>query len=124
MNIGEPLRTVIVEPLELPLNEIREERFKMAQKERECCENCIFWRMLEGQTARPFWGLCIATHGPTHGPLGHYIRPVPERLETVGPFYCAAYQWNPGPVSVTKQGSAFQNPRGIWPAKLLSSNDH
>jgi hypothetical protein len=56
----------------------------------ECCENCFFWKKHEGQTERPFWGLCIATQSPNV--LVRYIKPVPEKLETVGPFRCAAFQ--------------------------------
>jgi hypothetical protein len=53
------------------------------------CEDCFFWKKLDGQTERPFWGLCTATRGNT---LRRYMRPVPEKLETVGPFSCAAFQ--------------------------------
>jgi len=55
----------------------------------EHCENCYFWRKRADQTARPFWGLCTATEGLT---FRRYISPVPDTLETVGPFYCAAFQ--------------------------------
>ena len=53
----------------------------------QCCANCIYWQKHDVRTERPFWGLCTATEKK----LIQYIRPVPDKLETVAPFYCAAF---------------------------------
>jgi hypothetical protein len=53
-----------------------------------CCEHCRFWKKLEGQTERPYWGSLYRNSGNT---FVRHIRPVPERLETVGPFSCGAF---------------------------------
>jgi hypothetical protein len=53
------------------------------------CMNCVFWKRIEGQTQRPFWGACTATKSQI---LHHYIRPIPEKLETVELFGCEAFQ--------------------------------
>ena len=63
----------------------------MATGIKDCCGNCSFWKILEGQTERPLWGLCIATKSPSGGLLHRYIRPVPEKLETVELFYCPVF---------------------------------
>ncbi|HWY52890.1 MAG TPA: hypothetical protein VNZ03_00400 [Terriglobales bacterium] len=63
----------------------------MATEIEECCENCSFWKMPEGQTTRPFWGICEQVQGPERGTMRKYIRPVPEKLETVASFRCAVF---------------------------------
>jgi hypothetical protein len=63
----------------------------MATEIKNCCGNCSFWKILEGQTERPLWGLCGATRSPSGGLLHRYIRPVPEKLETVELFSCPVF---------------------------------
>ena len=53
------------------------------------CMYCNLWKQLPDQTELPLWGECIAAK---HGILNKYMRPVPEKLETVAPFGCEAFQ--------------------------------
>ncbi len=58
---------------------------KMPSVPRRLCENCEFWKRLPGEE-KPYWGVCRAKTV-----LAYYIRPVPETLETIAAFSCAAF---------------------------------
>ena len=58
----------------------------MATEIKECCENCLYWNRHEEQAGKPIWGLCGLCTGTRALIMNHYIRPVPEKLETVAMF--------------------------------------
>jgi hypothetical protein len=58
----------------------------MKKEVEQCCANCLFWKMLEGN-----WGVCLGAIGNKRGPFTKYVRPVPEHLETTADFLCRVF---------------------------------